>query len=240
MYRTQFCWCLWACERGNSCDLIDFPRETPQRATRGRVLGPGGRVLPRGGAGRAGPGAGSWRPSPHRHVWGRFSAVTQAPLPLQARTSPTKPKALTTRPTRTQPSSTPRAGRTTRRRRRNTSSRAALVPMRCPTVDGYCWPYLNATETVILELQPACVFFFKEKQKRWVEMVRPGGSGVRCVKIFLVSTLCCSTPQFVWVFFFWPGQLGFSLVKSLQKILCLVSFLFVGAGGGWAERGSVR
>lgn len=56
-------------------------------------------------------------------------------------------------------------------------------------MDGYYWPYLNATETVILELQPACVFFFKGKKKKangW-RVMRPGGSGICCVKIFLVK-----------------------------------------------------
>lgn len=114
--------------------------------------------------------------------------VIQPPLALQVHTSLTKPKEQMMRPTQTQPSSTQRGDKTTPRKRKSTSSRAALVPVRCPTVDGYYWPYLNATKTVILEVATSlCLFFFKEKKANVWRAVRPGRSGICCVKIFLVK-----------------------------------------------------
>lgn len=128
----------------------------------------------------------------------RCRSTSQSPLlPSQVHTSPTKPKEQMMRPTQTQPSSTQREDRTTPRRRKSTSSRAALVSMRCPTVDGYYWPYLNATETVMWEVATSlCLFFcfFLEKKKasgkrkrRRRSCARLGGSGICCVKIFLVK-----------------------------------------------------
>lgn len=92
--------------------------------------------------------------------------VIQPPLPLQVHTSLTKPKEQMMRPTQTQPSSTQRGDKTTPRKRKSTSSRAALVPVRCPTVDGYYWPYLNATKTVILEVATSLCLFFLRKKKQ--------------------------------------------------------------------------
>lgn len=54
-------------------------------------------------------------------------------------------------------------------------------------MDSYYWPYLNATETVILEVATSlCLFFLRKKKQMW-KAVRPGRSGICCVKIFLVK-----------------------------------------------------
>lgn len=90
-------------------------------------------------------------------------------------------------PTQTQPSSMQKGDKTTPKKRKSTSSRAALVSVRCPTVDGYYWPYLNAKETVILEVATSLCLFFKEKKATGWRVVRLGGSGICCVKIFLVK-----------------------------------------------------
>lgn len=82
------------------------------------------------------------------------------PLPFQVHTSLTKPKEQMMRPTQTQPSSMQKGDKTTPKKRKSTSSRAALVSVRCPTVDGYYWPYLNAKETVILEVATSLCLFF--------------------------------------------------------------------------------
>lgn len=80
------------------------------------------------------------------------------PLPLQVHISLTKPKERTMQPTQTQLSSMQKEDKTTPKKRKSTSSRTALVSMRCPTVDGY-WPYLNAKETVILEVATSLCLF---------------------------------------------------------------------------------
>lgn len=94
------------------------------------------------------------------------------PLRFQVHTSLMKPKEQTMQPTQTQLSSMQKEDKTTLKKRKSTSSRAALVSMRCPTVDGY-WPYLNAKETVILEVATSLCLFFKEKRK-WEESCETG------------------------------------------------------------------
>lgn len=80
------------------------------------------------------------------------------PLPLQVHISLMKPKERTMQPTQTQLSSMQKEDKTTPKKRKSTSSRTALVSMRCPTVDGY-WPYLNDKETVILEVATSLCLF---------------------------------------------------------------------------------
>lgn len=127
--------------------------------------------------------------------------------------------------------------KTTLKKRKSTSSRAALVSMRCPTVDGY-WPYLNAKETVILEVATSLCLFFKEKRK-WVESCETGR-----VRDLLCKNILRKVHSAVWhlnlfgFYFFGQVRLGFSLVKSFAEdsVPCFIS-VCLGWGGGWEEEG---
>lgn len=85
--------------------------------------------------------------------------------------------------------------RTTRKKRKSTSSRAAFCFNEVSN-----WPYLDDKETVLLELAREIRVFFYE----WVERCETGKAwDLLCInKMFFESTLCCLTPLFGFFCFF--------------------------------------